>query len=68
MEGTIANLVVERGFGFIRPKDGGPDAFFHMSAVVGLDFDRRLIGQRVTFEMITGRDNRPRAESVRAAA
>ncbi len=66
--GTIARIIGDRGFGFIRPDDGGEDVFFHHSSVADGSFDQLTPGQQVEYEM--GRDsrsNRTRAENVRTA-
>lgn len=34
-EGIIKKLVADKGFGFIAPKTGGDDLFFHCSKVEG---------------------------------
>ena len=61
-EGTIKRKT-DRGFGFIDTGSGN-DLFFHMSAVVGANFDDLHEGQRVSFT--EGRGQRgPRAEEVR---
>ena len=46
--GTIARLLIDKGFGFIRDTSG-QEYFFHRSAVEG-DFDSLSEGQRVSFE------------------
>jgi len=60
-EGTIKKLA-EKGFGFIF-SDGG-DVFFHMSALVEVEFEELNVGQAVTYEMGDGPKG-PRAENVR---
>jgi CspA family cold shock protein len=60
-EGTIKKLA-EKGFGFIS-SDGG-DVFFHMSALVEVEFEELNVGQAVTYEMGDGPKG-PRAENVR---
>jgi cold shock protein len=32
-KGTIKMWSEDRGFGFIKPEDGSPDVFFHVSAL-----------------------------------
>lgn len=64
--GTIVRIVMDRGFGFIKPDDGGSDIFFHHSSLPEGGFDGLQEGQSVEFE--TGRDprsDRPRATNVR---
>ena len=46
--GTIARLLVHKGFGFIRDTSG-QEYFFHRSAVQG-SFDSLSEGQRVSFD------------------
>ena len=47
-EGTIKRLT-DRGFGFIDA-GGGKDIFFHMSALVDVQFEELQEGQRVSFD------------------
>jgi len=64
--GTIVRIVMDRGFGFIKPDEGGSDIFFHHSSLPEGGFDALQEGQAVEFE--TGRDprsDRPRATNVR---
>ena len=51
--GTIAKVVRDRGFGFIRGNDG-KEVFFHRSGLVGLNFDDLEQGQVVDFEVEKG--------------
>ena len=64
--GTLKNWNDQKGFGFIRPEQGGEDVFAHISAVHG---ERRpLVGDRVLY--VVGRDSqgRLRAEHLRLDA
>ncbi len=47
-KGTIAKLLVDKGFGFIRD-DSGTEHFFHRSAVRNIVFEMLREGQRVEF-------------------
>ena len=44
--GTIARLLIDKGFGFIRD-EGGIEHFFHRSSVRGSEFELLREGQRV---------------------
>ena len=48
MQGTIARLVPERGFGFITGDDG-QEFFFHRSALQATEFEELAEGVRVDF-------------------
>ena len=63
--GTIARLLIDKGFGFIRD-EGGIEHFFHRSSVRGAVFELLREGQRVEF---TPEDSQkgPRAGDVRLA-
>jgi CspA family cold shock protein len=63
MDGAIKKIVGEKGFGFIKADDG-KDFFFHKSGLAeGVQFDKLLEGDRVTFE-VTSSPKGPRAENV----
>jgi cold shock protein len=46
--GKIKMFNEDRGFGFIKPDDGGADVFFHVSAL--REGDEINVGKAVTFE------------------
>jgi CspA family cold shock protein len=47
--GTIKMFNEDKGFGFIKPEDGGVDVFFHVSAL--REGDEITLGKVVNFEM-----------------
>ncbi len=49
VSGTIARLIGDRGFGFIRD-ERGQALFFHATSVEGAAFEELHEGQRVEFE------------------
>src|SRR5207249_11503116 len=61
--GTIARLLIDKGFGFIRD-EGGIEHFFHRSAVRGAVFELLREGQRVEFTVEDSAKG-PRAGDVR---
>jgi len=52
--GTVKWFNDAKGFGFIQPDDGGPDAFAHFSAIVTYGFKSLKEGARVDFELTQG--------------
>lgn len=64
MTGVIRRVVLEKGFGFIEPENGGPQFFYHRSVVAGIGFDELRVGQRVECDVVSS-DKGPRAEFVR---
>ena len=61
--GTIARLLIDKGFGFIRD-EGGIEHFFHRSAVRGAVFELLREGQRVEFQVEESTKG-PRAADIR---
>src|SRR5215212_11399063 len=61
--GTIARLLIDKGFGFIRD-ESGLEHFFHRSSVRGAVFELLREGQRVEFT-IEDSQKGPRAGDVR---
>jgi CspA family cold shock protein len=47
--GKIKMFNEDKGFGFIKPDDGGGDVFFHVSAL--REGDEITVGKVVTFEI-----------------
>lgn len=64
MKGTIARLVKDRGFGFIKTEDGH-DIFFHATGVKDISFEELTEGQSVSYETETDpRSGKQRATEV----
>jgi CspA family cold shock protein len=58
INGTVKFFNATKGFGFIQPDDGSKDAFVHISAVERAGLAGLADGQKVTYEVETGRDGR----------
>ena len=65
-QGSVTKLKHDRGFGFIRPDEGGEEVFFHRSSVNEDGYDRLQEGQAVTYEMESS-PRGPRASNVTPA-
>ncbi len=64
-KGTVKWFDSTKGFGFIRPDDGGKDAFVHISAVERAGLAGLSEGQKVEYELGPGRDGRLAASDLR---
>jgi len=62
IEGTLTKWNDDRGFGFITPTQGGPEVFAHISAFPR-DGQRPRLGERLSFEIETGKDGKQQAKS-----
>jgi CspA family cold shock protein len=51
MSGTVKFFNGERGYGFIKPDDGGRDVFVHITAVEQAGLKALNEGQRIQFEV-----------------
>jgi CspA family cold shock protein len=54
-----------KGYGFIRPEDGGNDVFVHISAVEKAGYTNLVDGARISYELVTGRSGKSSAENLR---
>jgi cold shock protein len=62
--GTVKWFNATKGFGFIQPDNGGKDVFLHISALERAGLREVADGQKVTYELETGRDGRSSASSI----
>ena len=51
MTGTVKFFNAERGYGFIKPDDGGRDVFVHITAVERAGLKSLTEGQRISFDV-----------------
>jgi CspA family cold shock protein len=66
--GTVKWFNPDKGYGFIRPDDGGKDVFVHISAVEQSGLRNLQEGQKITFEVVADkRTGRSSASNLRAA-
>ncbi len=65
--GTVKWFNATKGFGFIVPEDGSKDVFVHISAVERSPLGDLKEGQKVRFELETGRQGKVSAVNLQAA-
>jgi CspA family cold shock protein len=54
-QGTVKWFNQDKGYGFIKPDDGGDDVFVHYSGIAGGGFRNLEEGDKVTYEVTQGR-------------
>lgn len=64
--GTVKWFNTTKGFGFIAPDEGGKDVFVHVSAVEQSGLTGLADDQKVSYELIEGRDGRQMAGDIKA--
>jgi len=62
--GTVKFFNTTKGYGFISPDNGEKDAFVHISAVQSSGLQGLFEGDKVTFELQTGRDGKVSATNL----
>jgi CspA family cold shock protein len=53
-----------KGFGFIQPEEGSKDVFLHVSAVESAGLQSPADGQKIQYELETGRDGKTSAGNI----
>lgn len=66
--GTVKFFNLDRGYGFITNEAGGKDAFVHISAVERSGMTSLREGQKLSYELETGRDGKVSAANLADAS
>jgi cold shock protein len=66
--GTVKFFNNDRGYGFITNEAGGKDAFVHISAVERSGMTSLREGQKLNYELETGRDGKVSATNLSDAS
>lgn len=65
--GTVKFFNADKGYGFIAPDNGGPDAFVHISAVERAGMVTLNQNQRVSYELEEDRRGKMAAVNLEAS-
>ena len=65
--GTVKWFNPTKGFGFIQPDDGSKDVFVHISAVERAGLRGLNEGQKLSFQLESGREGRTSAVDLKVA-
>jgi CspA family cold shock protein len=57
-KGTVKFFNTDKGFGFIKPDNGGDDVFVHVSEVQRAGIRSLIEGDKITYELAPGRNGR----------
>lgn len=64
VKGTTKFFNSDKGYGFLIPADGGDDVFVHLKELKAKGIRTLAQDQKVTFEIVEGRDGKPKAANV----
>ena len=67
INGTVKFYNATKGFGFITPADGSKDAFVHVTALERAGMSGLAEGQKVSYDLETGRDGKASAVNLALA-
>ena len=59
--GIVKWFNTEKGYGFIKPDEGGTDIFVHISAVQAAGLEGLKDNQKIAYELVTDRRGRSSA-------
>ncbi len=51
--GSIISFKEDKGYGFIRPKDGDNNVYLHISALQDAGIEKISTGQRLTYDLLS---------------
>jgi CspA family cold shock protein len=63
--GTVKWFNAQKGYGFIQPEDGSKDVFVHISAVEQAGMRSLNEGQRVGYDLETGKQGKVAAVNLK---
>jgi len=63
--GTVKWFNPIKGYGFIKPDNGGQDVFVHNSAVERAGYSGLAEGAKISYELVTTRFGKTAAENLR---
>jgi len=63
--GTVKWFNPTKGYGFIQPDEGGPDAFVHITAVERSGIDALNEGAKVSYDLEMGRNGKQAATNLK---
>lgn len=66
--GTVKWFNPTKGYGFIQPDDGGKDVFVHISAVEKAGWRSLNEGQKLSFELESGKAGKTSAVNLKLAS
>ncbi len=63
--GTVKWFNTTKGYGFIKPDEGGQDVFLHISAVERAGLASVAEGQKLSFDLQRGRSGKNEATNIK---
>lgn len=63
--GTVKWFNAQKGYGFIQPEDGSKDVFVHISAVEQAGIGYLNEGQKISYEIESGRNGKSSAVALK---
>lgn len=67
LTGSIISFKEDKGYGFIRPKDGGENVYVHISALQAAGIDTVTPGQRLSYDLLSA-DGKTSATNIKLLA